>query len=43
MLFNSITLEKPYHNLNTSTVGRCTSVARLSSVNVVRFWLDPLN
>jgi len=42
MLFNSITLEKPYHNLNITYLSN-TSVARLSSVNVVRYWLDPLN
>jgi len=37
MLFNSIIREKPYHLLNIFT-----SAARLSSVNIVRFWLVPL-
>jgi len=34
--------EKPYHNLNVIFIN-ITSVARLSSVNVVRFWLIPIN
>ena len=36
MLFNSITLEKPYHNLNIIIRNNITSVARLSLVNIVR-------